>query len=61
MAKKLNPLLADRRGKAMSEMIIVTHKNLAEVARKAGVTVEVLKEDYEKALAKNEMLVVYIR
>lgn len=44
----------------MSKTVIVTPKNLAEVARKAGVTVEVLKKDYEEALAKNEILVVYI-
>lgn len=41
-------------------MITVTPKNLAEVARKAGVSVEVLKKDYEAALAKNQVLIVYI-
>lgn len=44
----------------MPEMIAVTSKNLAEVARKAGVTVEVLKKDYEEAKAKGVVLKVYI-
>lgn len=44
----------------MSTIVTVTRKNLAETAKKIGVTTEILKKDLEKAEAKNETLRVYV-
>lgn len=44
----------------MITIVTVTRKNLAETARKIGVTTETLKKDLEKAEANNEILRVFV-
>lgn len=44
----------------MSETVTVTPQNLSDIARRVGVTMQVLKEDYEEAKAKGVVLKVYI-
>lgn len=44
----------------MSETVTVTPQNLSDIARRVGVTTQVLKKDYEEAKAKGVILKVYI-